>query len=105
VGPYRARELLFDPRPVGADEAADLGLATRVVDAGEPFRESVAAYTREQLTAPAATLGRTKQLVDAAFEDTLDDHLEAQREAIVAASRREVFRERLAEFVGRENGE
>jgi len=98
VGPYRARELLFDPGPVEAERARELGLVNRVVDDRE-FGAAVAAFAREQLVAPRATVGRTKRLVDSAVERGLDEHLERQRESIVAASRDPAFAERLRDFV------
>ena len=100
LGPYRARELLFDPEPVSGAEAQDLGLvATVIADSEGAFVEGAAAFARRHARLPAGARGMTKALVDSAFEEGLDAHLERQRERVVAASRTDGFAEGLAAFL------
>lgn len=99
LGPYRARALLFDPRPIDADTARSLGLVSRTV-AGDDraFDEAVGTFAADLARVPPSVLGPTKSLVDAAFTDPLDDHLKREREAIRRAAGSPVFREGLAAF-------
>lgn len=99
LGPYRARDLLFDPRPIDAEEAHTLGLVSRTVGDGDPsFDEAVGALAADLARTPASVHGVTKSLVDTAFTDPLDDHLEREREAIRRAADSPAFQEGLAAF-------
>jgi 2-(1,2-epoxy-1,2-dihydrophenyl)acetyl-CoA isomerase len=99
VGPYRARELLFDPEPLSAEEATAIGL-TNVVYDGDPdeFREQVDEYTADLARYPTAVHAQTKTLVDTALDSGLDEHLERERESIKRISDSAAFDEGLAAF-------
>lgn len=99
VGPYRARELLFDPKPFPADEAADLGLANAVY-AGDQneFRDEVNEYVDALGGCPTSVHARTKELVDTALQSGLDEHLERERDVIKRASDTAAFDEGLSAF-------
>jgi 2-(1,2-epoxy-1,2-dihydrophenyl)acetyl-CoA isomerase len=72
VGKARAIELLYFPRTVSADEALTLGLATRVVPAGE-LAETVADLASRLAAGPTVALGAMRQSVEyAAGHDFAD---------------------------------
>lgn len=99
VGPYRARELFFDPEALSAEEARSLGL-TNDVFTGDPaaFRKQVNAYVSEVTACPTSVHARTKTLIDTALESGLDEHLEYERDAIKRVSDSGAFEEGLAAF-------
>lgn len=99
LGPYRARELLFDPRPLDAEAARSLGLSVRTFD-GSPaeFDDAVGSYAAEFARYPASVHGGTKTLVDAAYVESLEEHLERERETIGRAADSAEFKEGLAAF-------
>ena len=63
VGRATAIELLYSPRTVAADEALALGLATRVVPAGE-LGEVVAELAARLAAGPTVALGAMRQSVE-----------------------------------------
>jgi 2-(1,2-epoxy-1,2-dihydrophenyl)acetyl-CoA isomerase len=63
VGKARAIELLYFPRTVSADEALTLGLATRVVPAGE-LAEVVTDLASRLAAGPTVALGAMRQSVE-----------------------------------------
>ncbi|MBV0902910.1 enoyl-CoA hydratase/isomerase family protein [Haloarcula salina] len=106
VGPYQARDLLFDPRPISATEADSLGIADRVFD-GSPaaFREEITELAGRLAAGPTDVYGKIKTLVDSAFHSQLDEHLELEREMIRAASESDTFDEGLNAFVEKRDPE
>lgn len=99
LGPYRARDLLFAPRPMDAEEAAALGLASQVIEGDmDGFDESVGAIAADYAAQPVNVLASTKTLVETALTDSLDDHLERERETIRHAAASPIFTEGLAAF-------
>lgn len=100
LGPYRARELLFDPEPVSANEAVRLGLANDVYDVPQSaFVDAVTEDTTDYADGPTETHARTKELVDSALENDLDQHLEGERETIARTSETDTFDEGLTAFL------
>ena len=99
VGPYRARELFFDPEALSAEKASALGLANVVLD-GDPneFRRQVREYVTDFTRYPTSVHARTKTLIDTALESGLDEHLESERDAIKRASDSAAFDEGLSAF-------
>lgn len=101
VGPYRARELFFDPTPVTAAEAVDLGIANRRIDASEDaFVDEVTDWASTLASGPTAVYGQTKRLIDSTFQRRLDEHLEEERDTIRNVSNSDTFDEALEAFVG-----
>jgi len=99
VGPYRARELLFDPDPIDAAQAVDLGIANKRYEGSEEaFLATVTETAADYATGPTEAYARTKQLLDTAFEGGLDRHLEQERSAIKRMSESDTFDEGLAAF-------
>lgn len=99
IGPYKARELLFDPQPITAAEAVELGLANERYET--PKAEFVDEVTRDATKyaeGPTETHARTKELVDTVFAGRLDEHLERERTAIKQMSDSNLFDEGLSAF-------
>lgn len=99
LGPYRARSLLFDPRPIDAEAALALGLADRTVPGdGAEYDDEVGELAADLARFPTSVQSATKSLVDAAFTDSLETHLEREREAIRRAAVSPTFHEGLEAF-------
>ena len=100
VGRYRAFDLLFTARSFGADEAAALGLVSRVVDDSELLDQA-----RELAQALAAKSAQTLTMGRAAFRRENDTDYRRSVEAAVdnfcAVASTEQARERIKAFVAR----
>jgi enoyl-CoA hydratase/carnithine racemase len=68
VGPGRARELVYTGRQLGAEEASALGLAERVLPAGDLFDAAVV-DARTFAHGPRAALAAAKAAIRAALEN------------------------------------
>jgi enoyl-CoA hydratase/carnithine racemase len=77
VGLHRAKELAFFAEIISAAEAAAIGLVNRVVPAAE-LDDVVDAWARELAAGPPIALAQTKQMLNAAFERTLSEALDAE---------------------------
>jgi 2-(1,2-epoxy-1,2-dihydrophenyl)acetyl-CoA isomerase len=102
VGPARALELLLNDPLLTAEQALEAGLVTTVVPAGELMGEARA--KAEKLAAKAPHYVRmAKRLVAASLENSLTDHLQAERHGIADSMGTEDLREGVAAFFeGRE---
>lgn len=99
IGPYRARELFFDPEALSAEEASALGLTNAIFDGSlEEFRGQVNEYVTDLARYPTSVHARTKTLIDTALESGLDEHLEYERDAIKRVSDSAAFDEGLSAF-------
>ncbi|ARS89544.1 enoyl-CoA hydratase/isomerase family protein [Natrarchaeobaculum aegyptiacum] len=99
LGPYRTRELLFDPQPIDAETAVDLGLANDVYTGPESeFVDAVTDDLGRLAEGPTEVYARTKELVDSGFSANLDDHLEEERSVITRMGDSETFDEGLEAF-------
>lgn len=74
VGYARAADLIFTSRAVGADEALQLGLLNRVVDADRLLEEAVA-YAEEMAQWPPLAIRSAKRVLQHNTEAGLDDAL------------------------------
>lgn len=70
IGPARAKDLILTGRFVGADEAHAIGLADRVVPAGEVYAAAVE-WARQFGTGPALALRAAKAAVDSGLDGDL----------------------------------
>jgi len=97
VGPKRALDLLLTNRRVGAAEAAQIGLVTRVVPRDSLLDEV------DRLVAGLATAasGATRWLVAAGLSSALDPHLDREAAAISAAAASPEGRAGVAAFLDR----
>ena len=104
VGLRRAQELVMSNRRVGAQEAAAMGLVTRVVEDAALGGEADA--LAEQLAAAATpALGRVRNLLLDSFTATLETQMEAEARAIADSCRTPQGREGIAAFVAKRKPE
>lgn len=100
VGLRRAQEFCLTNRRVKAEEAAAIGLVTRVVDAGaldEEARKAAGDLAR----GATGALGATRRLLIESFSGTFESHMEAESRAIAAQGRTPEGREGVAAFLGK----
>ena len=85
VGRARAADLMLTNRPIGAAEAANIGLVARVV-ADDSLLAQAQALGVELASGPTAAFGRIKKLLDASDRSTLADQLDAEAASIAACA-------------------
>jgi 2-(1,2-epoxy-1,2-dihydrophenyl)acetyl-CoA isomerase len=85
VGRARAADLMLTNRPIGAAEAASMGLVARVV-ADDSLLADARAVAAELASGPTAAFGRIKKLLDASDRATLADQLDAEAASIAACA-------------------
>lgn len=104
IGMARARDLALTGRTVGAEEALEIGLVSRVVDPDQ--LEGVAAVIAEELTSGAPVAQRfiktgLSRSLDMTFEQAIS--YEDQAQATLLAS--DDFREGVAAFLGKRDSD
>ena len=98
IGDKQARELLLTGRLIGAEEAAALGLVTRVVPEPELLREAHAVAAKLMRNSPAA-MAATKRLLARFADRHLPEDVEAAIRASVQMRAHEDFREGVSAFL------
>jgi methylglutaconyl-CoA hydratase len=98
IGDKRARDLLLTGRLMSAQEAAALGLVTRVVPEPELMREARSVAEKLTRNSPAA-MAATKRLVSRFAERRLLDDVEAAIRASVQMRAHGEFREGVTAFL------
>ena len=102
VGPAKAVELLLTDPLLNADQALDLGIVSEVVPADE-LGEAAGAKARELAAKAPHYVRMAKLLVAQSLDNTLADHLQAERHGIADSMATEDLREGVgAFFEGRE---
>jgi 2-(1,2-epoxy-1,2-dihydrophenyl)acetyl-CoA isomerase len=101
VGPARAMELLYFPRMIKADEALELGLATRVVPADELDAE-VAELAARLAAGPTIALGSMRRSVAYAASHTFEESLTLEGEMMNRTGATQDHRTAVAAFVAKE---
>lgn len=79
VGLMKAKELVMSGRPVGAAEALELGIATKITEPDRLYREAFAA-AETLAEGPPAAFAAIKKLTAGSFDMTLDELLEEEAE-------------------------
>lgn len=98
IGTGRALEMMYTGDPLGAEEAAGLGLVNRVVPAEE--LETVVRALAERLAAgPTLALGAIKRSVNHAMHATLEETMEFEFHLQAVQMRHEDFREGVSAFL------
>lgn len=82
VGPAVAKDMIFTGRQVGAEEAARIGLADRVVDDERVLDEAIA-WARELAKGPSQALALAKRAIDEGLDGDLGRGLELEQELFV----------------------
>lgn len=80
VGPSRAKELIWSTRIVEAEEALRIGLIDRVVEP-EALRSGAEGLVRQVIQHSPTAVALIKELVERAFETSLDDEFELEAQA------------------------
>lgn len=99
VGLRRAQEIALLNRWIGAEEAAAIGLVTRVVV--EDVLTDAIGVAREIAAAATPALGTTRRLLLDSLVTPLEAQLDAEARGIAAASRTRQGREGVAAFVAK----
>ncbi|GAC1324134.1 MAG: enoyl-CoA hydratase/isomerase family protein [Mycobacteriales bacterium] len=97
VGLFRAKEIIFTGRAVGAQEAHDLGLVARLWSS-TTFEGELAALSAELANGPTIAYGVAKQLLNRTFETDLSTALELERLGQALASGSEDHRTSIEAF-------
>lgn len=98
LGPARAAELMLLNRVIGAHEALQLGLVSRVVER-EALEGEALKIAKQLAQGPKIAFGILKRLLKSSFERSLEGQLEEERRAIMEASMTGEFREGLRAFL------
>lgn len=97
VGEKRAMDLFLSAEPISADEAARVGLVSRVVPA-DRFDEEARAHARRLAAGPTRAFALAKALVRDAVREGLETQMEDERRAITATFGSADFREGVQAF-------
>jgi 2-(1,2-epoxy-1,2-dihydrophenyl)acetyl-CoA isomerase len=97
VGIRRALELYLTNRPLGAREALEWGMITRVVPDAE-LGPAVGALARELAQGPSKAFGGAKRLFHQSTWESLETQMELEAQAIAASGRTEDFRAGVTAF-------
>jgi 2-(1,2-epoxy-1,2-dihydrophenyl)acetyl-CoA isomerase len=98
VGLRRAQELCLTNRKVRADEAASLGLVTRVVEAGTLAAET-AKVAADLAKGATAALGATRKMLVESTSNTLESQLALESRVISSQSHNAEGREGVTAFL------
>ncbi|WP_255149139.1 enoyl-CoA hydratase/isomerase family protein [Halorarius halobius] len=97
VGLRKAQEIAFRDEPVGATEAADVGLATEAVP-DEEFDERVREEAERLASGPTRAYAETRELLRTSFDHGLDEQLAREAERISKLARTDDFAEGVDAF-------
>lgn len=98
VGLRRAQEIYLSNRRVDAQEAAAIGMVTRLSEAGKSVEEAMELAHKLSRSATAA-LGATRKLMLDAGLTSLETHLDAESRTIATLSQTAESREGIAAFL------
>ena len=77
VGLARAKEIMFTGRPVGAEEALELGMVTEVV-AADQVMDRAMEWAQRLASGPTRSLGMIKRMLNSSFQNDLSTALEME---------------------------
>jgi 2-(1,2-epoxy-1,2-dihydrophenyl)acetyl-CoA isomerase len=98
VGTGKALEMMYTGEPLGADEAARLGLVNRVV-APEELEPVVRSLAERLAAGPTLALGAIKRSVNHAMHSTLEEAIEFEFHLQGVQMQHEDFREGVTAFL------
>ena len=85
LGPWRTSELFFLGQALSAQKAHELGLVNRLVEEDRLMEEALA-LAKDLAGRSRSGLARTKELINASVWSGLADHLEKEREYLLASA-------------------
>ncbi len=100
IGQARALGMALTGEPVSAETAADWGLIWKAVDDASLMDEANALIAKFA-AAPTSGLAQTKRAIRTAFERTLDEGLDLERDLQRALGRTEDYREGVDAFLNK----
>lgn len=100
VGLRRAQEIILTNRRIGADEAAAIGLVTRVVAEGALMDEGLA-VARALARGPLAAIGGARGLLSQSGQNDFSTQLDSEARRIAEAGNTAEAREGIAAFLER----
>lgn len=98
VGMGRALEIILLDEKIPAARALELGLVTSIAP-DHSFDVTAYGLAQRVSTMPIETIGRVKQLMNQAFDQSLSRQLDAERQAIAISANSTEGREGVAAFV------
>jgi 2-(1,2-epoxy-1,2-dihydrophenyl)acetyl-CoA isomerase len=98
VGWRRATELLMTGEVVDAGRAFEMGMINRVVADAELMNQALA-FAEKLASAPTASIGRIKQLLEASAINDFEGQLELERKAQIQSGLTQDFKEGVAAFI------
>ncbi|HET6560969.1 MAG TPA: enoyl-CoA hydratase-related protein [Marmoricola sp.] len=101
VGRAKAIELLYEPRTIGAEEALELGLASRVVE-GQTLMAEARTLASRLAAGPTASYGAIRRSVAHAAGHTFEESLAFEAEMMTLTGSTEDHRNAVAAFVAKE---
>ncbi len=102
IGPWRASELFFLGGALDAEKALEWGLVNRLVEEDRLLDEALA-LAAELAARSESGLARTKELLNAAAYPGLAEHLEKEREFILASADGPDFDEAVKAFFAKKD--
>lgn len=99
VGLRRATEIALLDRPVEADEAVEMGLATEAVDADD-FDDRLDEIACRLADGPTKAYAAMKRLMTRSFDRSLEEQLGAETEAMARATHTEDYAKGIEAFFG-----
>lgn len=100
LGPAKAREFLFFPRAIAADEAQRMGLITRMVPEGK-LEEETMAMARKLADGPPIAMGHLKENINSAANDVPQVAFDIEARNFVRCLQTEDCKEAVASFLER----
>lgn len=104
IGEARAKALALTAEPLPAETAAAWGLIWRAVD-DDRLMEEAGVLARQLAQGPTRGLGMTKQAIQAAATNTLDQQLDLERDLQREAGRSADYAEGVSAFLGKRKPE
>ncbi|SOC82303.1 2-(1,2-epoxy-1,2-dihydrophenyl)acetyl-CoA isomerase [Ensifer adhaerens] len=98
IGEQRAKALALTAEPLGAETAADWGMIWRAVD-DDKLMDEATSLARRLAEGPTRGLGMTKRAIQAASTNSLDEHLDLERDLQREAGRSADYAEGVAAFL------
>lgn len=97
IGPYRAKELWFTGRVVGAEEAYKMGFANKVLPA-EELEEGTIAFAQEVASVSAMSVQITKGITNSTMSPMLNLVMDAESTASPFCTQTAEYKEIIAKF-------